>query len=192
MNKDIKTNKKHHHAWRLLLLCCMSPLLWAANPQPVCIQDICLVNDPLPQGYSNRLEKCPEPYMLSRQNLIWGAPGGWVSHDRSLTKNIQSFLGAQWQGVKLGQVICVYGGTSDQDFNVNLHQTTDLLVPQPHGRNWPNTNKNIINCQAKEQQVLHPKDCAFINKQPIAPQGDPTQRLDFFNQLKTITPAATP
>lgn len=192
MSKHTKAKKTCHNAWCLLLICCISPLLWAASPQAVCIQGICLVNDPLPQGYSNRLEKCPETYMLSHQNLIWGAPGGWVSHDRSLTNNIKSFLGAQWQGINLGQIICAYGGIQGQDFPVYLYQTTNILVPQPHGLNWLNNNKNIINCQAKEQQTLQPKDCAFINKQPIATQGDPTQQLNFFKQPQTTTATPTP
>lgn len=177
--------RKHHaiirHAWWLLLLC-VTPLLWANNPQPTCIQDICLVDDPLPNGYSNQLQQCPEPHMLSRQNLTWGAPGGWVSQDRSLTQEIKHFLGAQWQGIRLGKVLCIYSGAGSQDFNVTLYQTTNMIIPTPYGKSWQAPQKGIVNCTPKSQPTFQPSDCAFISKQKTELQGDPTESLQFFNQ----------
>lgn len=180
------------HAWHGL--CCVlaltaSPLLFATTPpqpQPTCVQGICLSDDPLPHGYHNILEMCPDIHMLSRQHLIWGAPGGWVSQDRSLTANIQTFRGAQWQGIRLGKVICIYGGTQGQDFTVVLQQTTDQLVPVPHGKSWRDAKNGVAECLPKDAQPLQPSDCAFINKQSIdATDQDPTDMLDFFNKSKT-------
>jgi hypothetical protein len=183
-----KQRNKHYiplrHVWWLLLLCA-TPLLGTDNAQPTCIQDICLVDDPLPNGYSNQLQLCPEVHMLSHQNLIWGAPGGWVSQDRSLTQEIKYFLGAQWQGIRLGKVLCIYGGAGTQDFNVTLYQTTNMIVPTPYGKSWQAPKKNIVNCTPKDQTTFQPSDCAFISKQPIEAQGDPTDSLQFFNQAPT-------
>jgi hypothetical protein len=75
----------------------------AANP-PATIVPSQLAVPPANVGY------CPPPEQLALDNLFWGAPGGWVSYTESLDKKIIRFEKAQWQGVNVGKILCIYKG----------------------------------------------------------------------------------
>ena len=51
-------------------------------------------------------EQCPalKDLKLNKKTLLWSADGGWKSYTQSFGTKIQSFRGAQWNGVQLEKV----------------------------------------------------------------------------------------
>lgn len=179
-----------HNALKSLFLiaACLSTAAMASDttssksPQAVhnqvCMAGVCVPNI-LQEGYRNTLKHCPDVDMLTHNKMYWGAPGGWVSHDESFVKKISSFVAAQWQGINIGKVMCVYVGEKGVDFPVVLQQQHADLVPEPHGLYWGKNQNGVINCISPSGDVLTPKNCAYIIKEPT-PNTDPTATLNFF------------
>src|SRR3990167_2770190 len=77
---------------------------------------------------------CPPIQALTKnQKMEWSAKGGWKSYGTSFVEKIASFSGAQWNGVNLGQIICVYNGKEKTDFPVLLVYHTLAIEPQENG-----------------------------------------------------------
>ena len=77
---------------------------------------------------------CPQLADLHYKNLRWYGPGSWKSQNQSFVRKIDVFTGAQWIGINVGQVICVYRGRTDIDFPVTLSRTYLVGVPAPYQR----------------------------------------------------------
>lgn len=179
-----------HNALKSLCLitACLSTAVMAADAsssQPrqaeqrqLCIEGVCITNI-LKEGHRNVLKHCPDVHMLTHNKMYWGAPGGWMSHDESFVKKISNFVAAQWQGINIGKVMCVYVGDKGLDFPVVLQQSHADLVPEPHGLYWGKNQNGVINCISPSGDLLTPKSCAYIIKQPV-PNTDPTATLNFF------------
>lgn len=87
----------------------------------------------------------------------WQADGQWTSPDPSFAVQIKQFLGARWQGVEIGQIICIYQGSgaySDNVFPISLYYNTYVYQPNlkdPRAQNWQeNSSNGTFNCYAKE------------------------------------------
>ena len=109
---------------------------------------------------------CPAPAQLQlhKKTMHWGAQDGWLSHERSFSNKINKFLGAQWSGVNVGTIFCLYQGDGEMTFPIRVQYSNLVLTPKA-GR-W---NKNIsqyINCISQDIN-----DCPF---QPMQgeQQGD--------------------
>lgn len=120
-------------------------------------------NDPSHKPTKN-IFFCPAISALKKdpQKLTWSVGDNWKSHDTSFISKVTEFLGAQWNGVKVGQITCVYKGIPKTAFPILLIYNT--LTLEPHPRKW---NKKIVakwgknlggyrNCVARNQ-----KNCPF-------------------------------
>jgi hypothetical protein len=80
---------------------------------------------------------------------IWSAAGGWKSYDQSFAKEINQFLGAQWIGIQVGQIACIYAGKDQYTFPIVLVHNT--LIQTPTGGAWEkNTNDGHYHCIAHQ------------------------------------------
>ena len=142
----------------------------------ICMQGVC-INAPAISGHRPVVSQCPAVTSLSQQKMFWGAPGGWVSFNPSFITKVTTFVAAQWQGIKLGKVLCVYTGNKGMDFPIVLQQTEAQLVPKPVGLQWAPVNDSLLNCTAAQGQPLSPAQCAFIVERPVN-QQNPYQELE--------------
>jgi hypothetical protein len=104
-------------------------------------------------------ELCP-PIEALTQNMdnTWSAPGGWKSHSPSFMKSVTQFIGAQWIGVNLGEVICIYSKGGVNRFPINLQRSN--LVVSPVGGGWTADKGGYKDCSAND-----PKQCRFFSPQ---------------------------
>lgn len=82
-----------------------------------------------------RQEYCP-PIESLRQNKdnTWSASQGWNSKTPTFVKSVNQFIGAQWVGINVGEVICVYGKSGRNEFPITLQRP--YLVESPTGSHW--------------------------------------------------------
>lgn len=79
---------------------------------------------------------CPEVKDLKNHAMIWHAGTKWRSYSPSFVKKIKEFVGAQWIGINVGKVICLYRGAEKITFPVALEPVHPVLVPTPKGEHW--------------------------------------------------------
>ena len=108
---------------------------------------------------------CPAPDTLTKDSktMLWSAPGGWKSYQTSFAMKIRSFLGAQWDGVAVGQVVCLYQPSDQFAFAIQLFY--DKIVFEPKNKPWSNNLKGYRNCTSH-----HLKDCSFVIR--VKPKED--------------------
>lgn len=99
---------------------------------------------------------CPEANTLSKNGLFWGAPNGWRSFAQSFVDEIQGFVGAQWHGVNVGKMMCIYVGTQKRSFPVVLQN--DLLTEVPTGYKWGGLKNGMVECKSENIN-----DCPFFH-----------------------------
>jgi len=102
---------------------------------------------------------CPAPEELTRSGLWWRAGKVWKSYNESFVQHIQEFSGAQWIGVKVGKIICLYKGEEKLTFPVALETIHPILVPMPTGDNWTTTKQGYKQCISDDV-----KDCPFTQQ----------------------------
>lgn len=115
----------------------------------------------LPPGYM----MCPPISDLHKDTtkMIWYA-NGWKSFSPSFSTQISGFLGAQWQGVNVGNISCVYRGSENMSFPIIL--VYNRLVFMPSGGHWTQNLGGYVNCKSTSRQ-----DCIF-KPQPHAKSGN--------------------
>jgi hypothetical protein len=106
-----------------LLSCCMTTL---ANVNPTTPT----------KAPSLKQYFCPSAKELIKEELFWQAGTNWKSFTQSFAKEIGGFLGAQWIGVKIGKIICLYYGKEGMDFPIALEQVHSQLILEPKGTSW--------------------------------------------------------
>ena len=125
---------------------------------------------------------CPaaKDLKLNTKTKTWTALGGWKTYTPSFGTQIQSFLGAQWNGVQLGQVICIYRAKDAFTFPIKLFFNHQVIAPD-HGK-WKKVKSNVINCYGNR------KLCAFSPL--LSPKSsDPLQEaLDLKSKPKNVLP----
>ncbi|MDC3181015.1 T4SS-associated protein EirA [Gammaproteobacteria bacterium] len=141
---------------RLLLLLCPLSLAWnifsspekQAQPQT---ETVTIFPGEPPACYSKREQfekntfRCPEPSELIKDGLKWRTQKGWKGYQDSLATEISKFLGAQWKGVGLGRIICIYAAADSRDFPIQI--SSERLVQRPTLPRWEdNPKSNLINC----------------------------------------------
>ena len=110
---------------------------------------------------------CPHPSQLYLENNKWKTKYGWKSYEVSFTKKISRFVGAQWQGVNIGRITCLYQSINANDFPVQL--STDSLIQIPTKPLWHKLPSGVVNCVSTNNSVC---DCPFSyvkskNKQSV-------------------------
>ncbi len=116
---------------------------------------------------------CPEIGKLMKKEMFWGAPGGWKSYSQSFVDVIDSFSGAQWVGVNVGKMLCVYKGKGSFEFPVVLQN--DTLTPIPEGQKWVKQSGGYINCLSSDAL-----DCPFKFEETTTDIKNAYKELDFF------------
>jgi len=106
---------------------------------------------------------CPRPKQLIRKGMWWGLGEDWKSYSQSFVKQIVSFAGVQWLGIRVGHVICIYHGSRSLDFPIQVQYGS--LVKEPSGSLWAKNLGGYKNCFAS--MVL---DCPFypVKKKPVS------------------------
>ena len=99
---------------------------------------------------------CPPPSQLYLDKNKWKTKFGWKSYEVSFTKKISRFVGAQWQGVNIGRITCLYQSVNANDFPVQL--STDSLVYVPSKPLWRKLPSGVHNCVSVNNSVC---DCPF-------------------------------
>lgn len=117
---------------------------------------------------------CPAPSELIKNGLYWGtATGGWKSYSESFDSSVVTFLGAQWVGINVGKMVCLYKGNLAMSFSIPLQN--DTLSQTPTGGLWGNDLGGYRNCHSTN--VL---DCPFVVKTQSVNLQQIYQSLDFF------------
>ncbi|MDR1057879.1 MAG: T4SS-associated protein EirA [Coxiellaceae bacterium] len=87
---------------------------------------------------------CPKKEDLIKDDTKWVTlDRKWATYTPSSATKIINFIGVQWKGIKVGQVLCLYKTDEAVPFPLALEQTRSQLVLEPKGRGWgPLTGKN--------------------------------------------------
>ena len=100
---------------------------------------------------------CPSPRELYKQEMRWQTDSGWKGYQDSFAHKISHFMGAQWKGVGIGRVICLYKSDDENDFPIQI--ATTALIRRPVYAYWDhNPNADLLNCISKNSD---PCDCQF-------------------------------
>ncbi|MBN2689689.1 MAG: T4SS-associated protein EirA [Gammaproteobacteria bacterium] len=102
---------------------------------------------------------CPSASSLERHALAWRVGDKWISGDNSFVQTIARFIGAQWVGVNVGQIICIYQGSQQQMFPVALRPVHAVLISKPTGSNWHTTHFGYMQCASGQVE-----DCPFYQQ----------------------------
>lgn len=118
---------------------------------------------------------CPAPDTLVKKDLYWSAPGDWISYGESFDTKITQFTKAEWVGINVGKIICVYKGDKRLAFPIALEQKRHHLTPAPSGVNWGKELHGRKECYGNNNVA----NCPFNLIQSTVPE-DPYKELDFF------------
>lgn len=141
---------QRYSAIKISITACLSLLLlcgsYANTP-------VYTAKNPPPKTYTNY---CPNPDQLvaNPKKMTWSAKGGFRSFDQSFAVKLTKFLGAQWEGVNVGQIICLYHGPDPQTFPVQV--LFDVLAITPTAGRWVAKKGHYSNCVSD-----NPQDCPF-------------------------------
>ncbi len=126
---------------------------------------------------------CPAIKALKKnpKTRTWSASGGWKSYDISFVQKIDAFIGVQWVGANVGQIICIYHGKVKTSFPILLVFHT-LTMP-PSGGKWSKDLGGYFNCISKQQS-----DCSFVVMQK-PPKQNLTKELE---EIKRKPPSEHP
>lgn len=102
---------------------------------------------------------CPLTKDLKKQGLRWEIGDTWTSYSESFSTHITAFLGAQWTGIKIGKVICIYQGDGKFDFPIALEPKRNKVIMEPAGQYWSALVQNYKFC--KSSNIY---DCPFSAK----------------------------
>jgi hypothetical protein len=120
---------------------------------------------------------CPDVKKLKKINMFWGAPGGWRSYSESFVNVIDGFTGAQWIGVNVGKMLCIYRSKSTFEFPVVIQN--DTLTPAPAGDKWIKQPGGYYNCISGD--LL---ECPFRFEEEKSSETNVYKELDFFKGKK--------
>ena len=121
---------------------------------------------------------CPKVSELkyNAKTSEWSTDDDWKSTTSSFTKKITIFLGAQWKGVQMGHLLCLYKGPNANEFPVSMHKNIIVQSPQsllenlsPKGAQYTNPwvikNKKTLVTMDCYSQKNSPCDCPWIQFQ---------------------------
>ena len=127
-------------------------------------------------------EFCPAVEDLYQNNdMTWSAPGGWKGSNPSFMHSVQQFVGAQWIGVNVGDVLCLYAKAGRTDFPITLQK--QIVTISPTGGSWSadqgghkDCKSNDINHCGFEEQIQHGTENLYEDINFY--KGHPTQDLN--------------
>lgn len=102
---------------------------------------------------------CPLANELTKEQVHWVVGNKWFSYGESFAKEVGAFVGAQWIGIKVGKIMCLYQGKEGFDFPIVLEQVKSKIILEPIGPHWSSLVENHKLC--KSSNVF---DCQFYIK----------------------------
>ncbi|HAV93513.1 MAG TPA: hypothetical protein DCW33_01435 [Proteobacteria bacterium] len=113
---------------------------------------------------------------LNPRTNEWKTDNDWKSTAGSFSSSVTHFLGAQWKGVQLGYMLCLYQGPNKNEFPIGMHKNVVVESPlmlldhlDPKGANYKNPwivkEKKVqttLDCYSKTN---NPCDCPYIQYQ---------------------------
>ncbi len=118
---------------------------------------------------------CPLVTKLTKNpdDQTWGADGGWKSNAPSFITELTTFVGAQWVGVSVGEIICLYARAGRAEFPVAIQRGTLVPVPKVGGL-WSEDKGGYRECISTDIQ-----NCPFFIEIHTPPK-DVYKDLDFY------------
>lgn len=105
---------------------------------------------------------CPEPGSLVKDGVKWVSQDRkWETYTPSSATKIVNYIGAQWIGVRVGKIVCLYQTNEAVSFPVALEQTRSLSIVEPKSMAWSALVGNLRFC--KSASVA---DCPFFLEPP--------------------------
>ena len=98
---------------------------------------------------------CPRQSELFKKDQFWYGPNSWRDYSPSFASHINNFAGAQWVGVNIGKIICLYKGLEVNDFPIAVER--DNLMKKPVGTNWKADVSGYQICKSDRVE-----DCPFF------------------------------
>ncbi len=125
---------------------------------------------------------CPniEDLKFNPTQRTWSASKGWKTLQTSFLQTVDAFIGAQWVGVGIGQVICIYTKIGKDTFPVTLQR--GLLVPAPTTGGLWSTGNGYMGCKSHDVA-----DCPFFVQIP-KPVKNLYDELNFKEKPKNTQP----
>ena len=124
---------------------------------------------------------CPDVNQLVKTGAKWEATNKtvvWKSYDTSFATDIATFVGAQWQGVKVGPMTCIYKAKSEGVFPITLQN--NHLFEQPTQNTWSIGEGGFMNCVSNKVS-----DCPLM---PKVKEETPASTQDVFQSLNIQRP----
>ena len=119
---------------------------------------------------------CPKAYNLTKTDLIWSGNAEaiqWKATEASLSEDAVSFIGAQWDGIQVGSISCVYQGSEDLSFPIVLKN--EHIFRMPKHTNWQAETDGMYTCHSDDTQ-----DC------PLYPNIEKQAKVDIHELMKGI------
>ncbi len=158
---------------KLTLLSCSLSALTAAVAAPITPPNTYLPNTRVLQ------DLCPPAESLKKNpDTTWSAAGGWKSNSPSLTNAVSHFTGAQWIGINVGEVICMYSQNNSQNRFPIVLQRHNVII-SPDGGNWTADKGGHKDCHSNDI-----RQCRFFSVQKVKPK-DIYEDLDFYKDKPT-------
>lgn len=108
------------------------------------------------------LMTCPSLTSITKKGLIWTSQDGkWENYTPSSASKIINFVGAQWLGIKVGKIICLYQTDEEVSFPLALEQTKAQLILEPKGYGWSSLIENYKLCKS-----ANISDCPYSVEPP--------------------------
>jgi hypothetical protein len=128
---------------------------------------------------------CPQPNELVKNGLYWGTRfGDWKSYSESFHSDITGFIGAQWVGINVGKMICIYKGNEKIAFPVTLQ--SDTLAQTPMGGHWGSDLGGYRNCESNSVY-----DCPFTVQKQVTTIEQIYESIHFFKNKPDSTQGTT-
>lgn len=107
-------------------------------------------------------QACPKSEDLVKQEDYWITKDGkWKNYTYSSADKVITFIGAQWAGIRVGKIICLYRTNEAVAFPLAIEQVTSLGIIEPSGLGWSAAAGNYRFC--KSASVA---DCGFYYEAP--------------------------
>lgn len=135
----------------------------------------------------HHIMQCPDISALKKikegkRENTWFANGGWQSNDISFADQVKQFVGAQWKGSNLGNLVCVYetlqlGVQRSITFPILLRYHVLVFLPTKNEGQWERSSDasnmdSVMNCHSK-----NPEDCQFLSSAEEKEEKDVFQAL---------------
>lgn len=121
-------------------------------------------NQSIPTGeeQAKNLSHCPNIEDIAKSGTSWETTDGkWKSFSESTSTKIKSFIGAQWVGLKVGKIICLYQPEEELSFPIAMEQVHSEIVLEPTGPNWSALVTDRRLCKS-----INIEDCSYYLQPP--------------------------